>query len=68
MGIIETAKGAVKKGAGEITNNSDLSAEGEAQMDKGQEETEATKARAEAQAHEAKADAAEAKQKAAEDS
>ncbi len=55
MGVFEEAKGKVKEVAGDITDNPDLKAEGQAQKDKGEAEREATEARAEAKAHEAKA-------------
>ena len=68
MGIVEQGKGVIKEATGKVTGNSDLENEGEAQFEKGREESTATAKRAEAQAHEAKADAAEAKQEAAEES
>lgn len=67
MGVFEEAKGKVKDKVGEMTDNPDLEAEGEAQADKGREEREATEARTEAKAHEAKAEAHEARQRANED-
>ena len=68
MGIAEQGKGLIKEAAGKITGKDNLEAEGEAQFEKGREESTATAKRAEAQAHEAKADAAQAKQDAAENS
>jgi len=63
----EKIKGAAKRKAGEVTDNPDLRAEGEAQQTKGEAETEETKARAKAQAHEKKAKALEQQQKSLED-
>ena len=66
MGVFEQAKGKVKEVAGDITDDSDLKAEGRAQQDKGEAEHDANKARAEAKAHEAKAKEKELEQKSAE--
>jgi uncharacterized protein YjbJ (UPF0337 family) len=66
MGIGESIKGAVKEKAGDLVDNDDLRAEGEAQQTKGDEQTRETKDRAEAQAHEKKADALEREQEALE--
>lgn len=68
MGIFEKAKGKAKEVVGDVTDNTDLKAEGRAQKDKGEAEHEATKARAEAKAHEAKARQKELEQQAAETS
>ena len=68
MGLFEKAKGKVKEVAGDVTDNTDLKAEGRAQQDKGEAEHEANKARAEAKAHEAKAKEKELEQEAAETS
>lgn len=67
MGVLEEAKGKVKAAAGELTDNENLKAEGEAQASKGAEERKETEARAEAKLHEKKADMYDAKQKAVED-
>ncbi len=56
MGIGENIKGVVKQKAGDLTDNDNLEAEGEAQQTKGEEQTQETKDRAAAQAHEKKAD------------
>ncbi len=66
MGIFEEAKGKAKEVAGDLTDDPDLKAEGQAQQDKGEAEHEADKARAEAKAHEAKAKEKELEQEAAE--
>ena len=66
MGVLEEAKGKVKQAAGDLTNNEDLKAEGEAQASKGAEERKETEARAEAKMHEKKAEMYDAKQEAAE--
>ena len=62
MGVMEEAKGKVKQAAGDLTDNSALKAEGEAQAAKGAEERKETMARAEAKAHEEKAAALEQEQ------
>jgi uncharacterized protein YjbJ (UPF0337 family) len=66
MGVFEEAKGKIKEGVGDLTDNPDLQREGGAQADKGAAEREATEARAEAKAHEAKAKEKELEQEAAE--
>ncbi|MBV9484505.1 MAG: hypothetical protein JO246_00445 [Frankiaceae bacterium] len=66
MGVVEQMKGKAKQVAGDLTDNDELHAEGEAQEDKGIEERKETEARAEAKLHEEKADLAERKQQAAE--
>lgn len=66
MGIGEQIKGTAKQAVGSVTDNDELQAEGEAQVDKGTEQLKADKADAEAKAHEAKAAAADKEQKAAE--
>ena len=66
MGIGESIKGAVKGKVGDVTDNDDLQAEGEAQQSKGDEETRETKDHAEAKAHEKKADALQEQQDALE--
>ena len=65
MGLFEKAKGKVKEVAGDVTDNTDLKAEGRAQQAKGEAEHEADKARAEAKVHEAKAKEKELEQAAA---
>ena len=67
MGVFEEAKGKIKEGVGDLTNNPDLQREGKAQADKGEAEREATEARAEAKAHEVKAKEKELEQEAAEE-
>jgi uncharacterized protein YjbJ (UPF0337 family) len=66
MGAFEQAKGKVKETVGEVTDNDALRKEGEAQVDKGYEESKETEAKAKAQAHEKKAEMYEEKQKLAE--
>jgi uncharacterized protein YjbJ (UPF0337 family) len=66
MGVFEEAKGKAKEAIGDLTNNTDLQREGQAQEKKGEAEREATEARAEAKAHEAKAEEKELEQEAAE--
>jgi uncharacterized protein YjbJ (UPF0337 family) len=66
MGVFEEAKGKLKQAAGDLTDNSALKTEGEAQADKGAEERKQTQAQASAKAHEEKAEMAEQKQKVAE--
>ncbi len=67
MGAFEEAKGKVKQAVGDVTDNSDLKREGDAQEAKGGAEREATEARAEAKAHEVKAKEKELEQEAAEE-
>ncbi|MFN2562794.1 MAG: CsbD family protein [Jatrophihabitans sp.] len=67
MGIGESIKGTLKEKAGDLVDNDELTAEGEAQQTKGDEETRESKDRAEAKAHEEKADALEQQQEALED-
>ncbi len=67
MGVFEQAKGKAKEVAGNVTNDSDLEAEGRAQKKKGEAQREANEARAEAKAHEAKAKEKEFEQRAAQD-
>jgi uncharacterized protein YjbJ (UPF0337 family) len=67
MGIGESIKGTLKEKAGDLVDNDELKAEGEAQQTKGDEETRESKDRAEAKAHEEKADALEQQQEALED-
>ena len=67
MSVFEQAKGKVKEAVGDVTDNDSLKKEGEAQVDKGYEESKATAAKAEAQAHEKKAELHEEKQKLAEE-
>ena len=67
MGIGENIKGGRKEKAGDVVNDDNLQAEGEAQQTKGEAQTEETKARAEAKAHEKKADALDKEQKSLED-
>ncbi len=67
MGIGESIKGKVKEQVGDVTNNDELEAEGQAQDEKGQEEARATKAKTEAKAHEGKAESLEQEQKSLED-
>jgi uncharacterized protein YjbJ (UPF0337 family) len=50
-----SVKGKAKQVVGDITNNDDLKQEGQAQVDKGKEQTDATAARAKAKGFEAKA-------------
>lgn len=52
----EQAKGKVKEGVGNVTDNEELRAEGRAQDEKGESGMQADKHRAAAQAHEKKAD------------
>ena len=66
MGIGESVKGAIKQKTGDVLDNDELEAEGNAQQTKGDEETRESKDRAEAQAHEKKADALEQEQQALE--
>lgn len=67
MGIGEHVKGSVKEKLGELTDNEELQAEGQAQERKGAEETRETKERAKAQAHQQKADAYDRQQEKLED-
>ena len=67
MGAFEELKGKAKEAVGDLTDNTDLQAEGQAQKEKGKAEVEATEARAEAKAHEARAKAKELEQEAAEE-
>jgi len=67
MSFVEQAKGKVKEAVGDVTDNDALKAEGEAQVDKGYEESKETEAKAKAKAHEKKAEMHEQKQKLAED-
>ena len=67
MSVFEQAKGKVKEAVGDVTDNDALKTEGEAQVDKGYEESKETEAKAKAQAHEKKADVYDEKQKLAED-
>jgi uncharacterized protein YjbJ (UPF0337 family) len=62
MGIGEQIKGTLKEKAGDLTDNDELQAEGNAQQTKGEAEADETQARAEAKAHEKKADALEREQ------
>ncbi len=57
MGIAEQAKGAIKEKVGDLTDQEDLQAEGEAQKEKGEAETAETVAKAKAQKAEKEADA-----------
>lgn len=57
MSLIEQAKGSIKEKAGQVVNDDDLRAEGQAQQDKGEAETKATTEKAKAQADEKRADA-----------
>ena len=66
MGIGEQIKGRLKQAAGDVTDNDALKTEGEAQSDKGIEETKQTEAQASAKAHEEKAEMYDKKQEAAE--
>lgn len=66
MGVFEKAKGKAKEVVGDVTDNTELKAEGQAQQDKGEAEHEANKAKAEAKVHEAKAKEKELEQRAAE--
>jgi uncharacterized protein YjbJ (UPF0337 family) len=68
MGVFEELKGKAKEAAGDLTNNSKLEREGEAQASKGAEERKETQAKAAAQEHEKKAELYDEKQKMAEDS
>ncbi|GAC1325248.1 MAG: hypothetical protein NVSMB13_08030 [Mycobacteriales bacterium] len=63
MGAFEEAKGKIKEKVGDVTDNSDLQAEGKAQNEKGEAERKETQAKAEAQAHEKKAESLEQEQK-----
>ena len=62
-GVTETVKGKAKEVIGGITDNTELKREGQAQVDKGQAETQATKARAKAKGHEAEAKEKEMEQR-----
>jgi uncharacterized protein YjbJ (UPF0337 family) len=66
MGVLEEAKGKVKQAVADLTDDSTLKAEGEAQAGKGAEERKETEARAAAKAHEAKADVQDDRQQVAE--
>jgi uncharacterized protein YjbJ (UPF0337 family) len=66
MGVTEQLKGKAKQVAGDLVDDENLHAEGEAQEDKGIEERKEMEARAKAKLHEEKADLAERKQEAAE--
>ena len=66
MGVLEEAKGRAKQAVGDITDNTKLKTEGEAQAEKGAEERKQTEAQAKAKAHEEKAEYYEQKQDAAE--
>ena len=67
MGIGENVKGTLKEKVGDLTDNDELRAEGEAQQTKGEQEAKETKDRAAAQTHEKKADALESEREALED-
>jgi uncharacterized protein YjbJ (UPF0337 family) len=56
MGAFEEAKGKVKQAVGDLTDNSRLEEEGQAQEAKGEHEQAETRARAEAREHEEKAE------------
>lgn len=56
MGVFDEVKGKFKGKAGDVTDNEDLRAEGEAQNEKGEAERETQQARGEAQQHEKKAE------------
>jgi uncharacterized protein YjbJ (UPF0337 family) len=56
MGVFDEVKGKIKGKTGEVTDNEDLRAEGEAQNEKGEADRETQQARGEAQKHEKKAD------------
>jgi uncharacterized protein YjbJ (UPF0337 family) len=66
MGVVEEAKGRVKQAVADVTDNSHLKAEGEAQAEKGAEERKQTEAQAKAKTHEEKAEYYEQKQDALE--
>jgi uncharacterized protein YjbJ (UPF0337 family) len=63
-GIAATVKGKVKQAVGDLADNPELKREGEAQVRKGKEETNADTARAKAKAHEAEAKEKELEQRA----
>jgi uncharacterized protein YjbJ (UPF0337 family) len=67
MGIGESIKGTIKEKAGDVIDDDNLKAEGEAQQTKGDEETRESKDRAQAKAHEKKADALQQEQDALEE-
>lgn len=67
MGLMEQVKGTAKQAAGDLTDNDALKTEGQAQVDKGMEESKETEARAKAQAHEKKAAMHEQQQELAEE-
>ncbi len=67
MGALEELKGKVKEAAGDLTDNDELAAEGEAQKEKGKAEREAEQERAKAKGlHEVKAREKQAEQELAE--
>ena len=67
-GVFEQAKGRVKQAAGDLMGDRELSAEGEAQDNKGRAEESEREARQEAAAHEQAAQEYEKKQQRAENS
>ncbi len=62
-GVTETVKGKAKEVIGDLTDNTELKREGQAQKDKGHEETQATKARMKAKEKEAEAKEKEVEQR-----
>ena len=59
MGGVEEIKGKLKEAAGDVTGSDDLRAEGQAQQEKGQQQTQADELRAKAAAHDTQADEAD---------
>lgn len=66
-GVVEEIKGRAKSAVGAITNDENLTAEGEAQQDKAQAARDAAKREAQAEGHRTQEKAAEARQRAAQE-
>jgi uncharacterized protein YjbJ (UPF0337 family) len=67
MGKFEEVKGKAKQAVGDLTDDPDLRREGQAQEEKGEAESDATKARVKAKAHETKAEVMEKAEEAAQE-
>lgn len=66
-GVVEEIKGRAKAAAGALTNNDNLTAEGEAQQDRAQAARDAAKREAQAEGHRSEEKAAEARERAAQE-
>jgi uncharacterized protein YjbJ (UPF0337 family) len=67
-GVVEEVKGRAKAAVGALTDNENLTAEGEAQQDKAQAARDAAKREAQAEGHRVQEKAAESRQRAAQKS